>query len=225
MVSDSPINGADLLIVDDCRLYREGLAVIIAREYSQVAVRTAHDMDSMLRTLDQRCSDVILLNLASVDSCALMRAARAQSPQSRLIVLGVSEDDEGGIVACAEAGVSGYHLRTGSLAGLVQLISSVIVGESLCTPRVAAVLLRRLAVLAAGGHSDSRGLALTQRETQIVHLLELGLSNKQIAAQLCIEVATVKNHVHNLLAKLGVHRRAHAAAVIRGRPNRGEPVS
>jgi hypothetical protein len=58
-------------------------------------------MDSMLRTLDQRCSDVILLNLASVDSSALMRAARAQSPQSRLIVLGVSEDDEGEIVACA----------------------------------------------------------------------------------------------------------------------------
>jgi DNA-binding NarL/FixJ family response regulator len=124
-----------------------------------------------------------------------------------------------------QAGVSGYHLRTGSLAGLVQLISSVIAGESLCSPRVAAVLLRRLAVLAADGRSDSRGLALTQREIQIVHLLELGLSNEQIAAQLCIEVATVKNHVHNLLAKLGVHRRVHAAAVIRGRPNSGEPVS
>ena len=79
------------------------------------------------------------------------------------------------------------------------------------------MLLRRLAVLAADGRSNRNVLALTERETQIVQLLELGLSNKQIAAQLCIEVTTVKNHVHSLLAKLGVRRRAHAAAVVRGR--------
>lgn len=219
MLTDSPIDGTDLLIVDDCRLYRDGLAAIIAREYVEMTVRTSHDMASMRRALDQRCPDVVLLNLASFDSRTLMQAARAQSPQSRLIVLGVSEDDELGIVACAEAGVSGYHLRTGSLADLVQLIGSVIAGESLCSPRVAALLMRRLAALAADGRSDSKVLALTERETQIVHLLELGLSNKEIAAQLCIEVATVKNHVHSLLAKLGVRRRAHAAAVLHGRAN------
>src|SRR5258708_26522839 len=101
-------DGADLLIVDDCRLYREGLAEDIARECSQVAVRTAHDTASMLHALHQRCPDVILLNLASSDSSALMQTARAQTPQSRLIVLGVCEHDESEIVACAEAGVSGY---------------------------------------------------------------------------------------------------------------------
>lgn len=216
------MNCPDLLIVDDCRLYRDGLSAIMEHEYSAEAVRTAHDTLSMLRALDQRCPDVILLNIASIDSRALMRAARVHSPQSRLIVLGVSEDDEGEIVACAEAGVSGYHLRTGSLEDLVQLIASVVAGGSMCSPRVAALLMRRLAALASDGHSDSKVLALTQREIQIVELLELGLSNKEIGARLCIEVATVKNHVHSLLAKLGVRRRSQAVAVLREHPRAAE---
>ena len=194
------------------------------RQYGAGGIRTAHDTSSMLRALDDRCPDVVLLNLASFDSRALMRAARAHTPESKLVVLGVSEDDEGEIVACAEAGVSGYHLRSGSLEDLVQLISSVVAGESLCSPRVTALLLHRLAVLAAAVRSDSKGLALTQRETQIVHLVELGLSNKEIAEQLCIEVATVKNHMHSLLAKLGVRRRTHVAAVMRGRTDIGQPA-
>ena len=180
-------HGPDLLIVDDCRLYRDGLAAIIAREYGTGVIRTAHDTVSMQRELSHHSPDVILLNLASLGSRALMQAARAHSPQSRLVVLGASEDDEAEIVTCAEAGVSGYHLRTGSLADLVELIGRVVAGESLCSPRVTALLLRRLATLAANGHSDNKVLALTPRETQIVHLLELGLSNREIAARLCIE--------------------------------------
>ena len=178
----------------------------------------------MQRALDDRRPDVILLNLASFDNHALLQLARSRAPQSPLIVVGVSEEDEGEIVACAEAGVSGYHLRTGSLTELVHLIASVIAGESVCSPRVTALLLRRLASLAADGRSDSKALALTQRENQVVRLLELGLSNREIAAQLCIEVATVKNHVHSLLAKLGVRRRTHVVAVMRGRANLGEPA-
>jgi DNA-binding NarL/FixJ family response regulator len=68
-------------------------------------------------------------------------------------------------------------------------------------------------------------LALTERENQIVHLLELDLTNKQIAERLCIEIPTVKNHVHSLLAKLGVRRRGDAAAVLRGRAYSSEQTT
>jgi DNA-binding NarL/FixJ family response regulator len=95
-----------------------------------------------------------------------------------MIVVGAFENDEAEVVACAEAGVTGYHLRTDSLTHLVRSIASVIAGDPICSPRVTALLLRRLAVLAADGRSDRKGLALTERETQIVQLLELGLSNK-----------------------------------------------
>ncbi|WP_069163771.1 LuxR C-terminal-related transcriptional regulator [Nocardia altamirensis] len=211
----------DLLIVDDCRLYRDGLAASIAREFATGSVRTADDSASMVRALSQRAPEVILLNLASADSRAVMQAARRHSPESRLIVLGVSEEDEVGIVACAEAGVRGYHLRSGSLADLLDLVDSVLAGESLCSPRIAAVLLRRVSALADQGRSERKELVLTERENQILQLVELGLSNRDIATKLCIEIPTVKNHVHSLLSKLGVRRRADAAAVMRGRTQAG----
>ena len=217
MEESVPANGSNLLIVDDCPLYREGLAAILVRRYGESAVRTAHDLSSMRQALEDCHPDVVLLNLAALESRALMRAAREHNPPSRLIVLGVSENDEAEIVACAEAGVSGYHFRTGSLNDLVELIASVLSGGSPCPPRVTALLMRRLESLAKNGRSDNKELILTQREIQIVGLLELGLSNKEIATRLCIELGTVKNHVHSLLAKLGVRRRAHVAAVMRGR--------
>ncbi len=83
----------------------------------------------------------------------------------------------------------------------------------LCTPRIAALLLRRVAEAAA---PRSSGLErLTPRETEIVDLIEQGLSNKQIARRLSIELATVKNHVHNILEKLEVARRGEAVARVR----------
>jgi DNA-binding NarL/FixJ family response regulator len=222
MEASAPRDHPQLLIVDDCRLYREGLEAILVRRYGDDAIRTAHDLPSMRRALAAACPDIILLNLASFDSRALMRAGREHNPPSRLIVLGVCEDDEGEIVACAEAGVSGYHLRTGSLADLIELIASVLDGGSLCSPRITALLMRRLEILANDGRSDRKELVLTGRESQIVEFLELGLSNSEIAERLSIEVATVKNHVHSLLAKVGVRRRAHVAAVLRGRRTAAE---
>jgi DNA-binding NarL/FixJ family response regulator len=82
---------------------------------------------------------------------------------------------------------------------------------------VAAVLLRRVATLAAEREGDPAA-SLTIREREILDLIDEGLSNKQIAQRLCIEVPTVKNHVHNLLEKLGVQSRHEAAALVRGRP-------
>ena len=95
--------------------------------------------------------------------------------------------------------------------------------------------MRRLALLARNRPQDGRGRALTRREREILELIDEGLSNKQIAQRLRIELPTVKNHVHHILGKLGVHRRAEAAAVAREslpdetlgtspRPRAGDPV-
>jgi len=88
-------------------------------------------------------------------------------------------------------------------------------GEAVCSPRVAGALLRRIAALATDGRSDRVPAHLTKREREIMGLIDEGLSNKEIAKRLRIEVATVKNHVHNILEKLQVHRRGEAAARVR----------
>jgi len=203
-----------ILLVDDNKLYREYLAGVIAA-HGLVKPSVAWDLSSLIAAIENARPRVILLNMATRDNAMLLRQALKQRPSVRVIVLGMSEDDESEIVACAETGVAGYHLRTQSLGDLLVSIRRVAAGESLCSPRVSAVLLRRLSALASQRHAAEKELVLTTREAQILKMLELGLSNRDISEQLCIAVHTVKNHVHSLLAKLGVSTRAQAAALSR----------
>jgi DNA-binding NarL/FixJ family response regulator len=120
-------------------------------------------------------------------------------------------------LAYAEAGVSGYVTCEQPVEDVVRAVKAVARGEMLCTPRVAATLVRHVATLAAGlGAREIPAVtSLTPREIEIVGLIDRGMSNKQIAGTLHIEVATVKNHVHNVLDKLQLKRRGEAAAHLR----------
>src|SRR5512135_1347354 len=204
-----------LLIVDDSCLYREGLAAMVGRGPGVSIVRTAQGLSSVQTALELGVPDVILLNLASYRSRDLLRGVRSASPGSRVIVLGVSEAAEEEIVACAEMGVAGYLMRSEPLEQLLHLLGSVAAEETLCSPRVTAVLLRRVSTLAAQRTPAAQVPVLTVREDQILRLLDLGLPNKEIAGRLGIEVRTVKNHVHSILSKLGVRGRGEAAAAAR----------
>jgi DNA-binding NarL/FixJ family response regulator len=209
-----PLRDTEVLIIDDSKLYREYITRVVAANGAGVP-RVAWDMPSLIKALEVTTPRVILLNTATRDNTMLLRQAFEMSPHARVIVLGLSEDDESEIVACAEAGVAGYHTRSQSLEDLLLLIRKVAAGESWCSPRVSAILLRRLSALASRRQPVPEELVLTAREAQILRMLELGLSNREIAGQLCIAVHTVKNHVHSLLAKLGVSTRAQAAALSR----------
>ena len=115
----------------------------------------------------------------------------------------------------AEAGAAGYLLRSDPLVELVAVIGSVARGETRCSPRVAAALLRRVATLSHERRHQAEPTRLTAREREVLQLVDDGLSNKQIARRLSIELRTVKNHVHHILEKFQVHRRAEAAARFR----------
>ncbi|MFG1931595.1 LuxR C-terminal-related transcriptional regulator [Mycobacterium sp. NPDC048908] len=203
-----------MLIIDDCTLFREILAGILALKGIAVA-GTAWDLPSLVGAFEQTNANLVLVNMDTRGSHLLIRAAMDISPGARIIVVATPEEDEQKIIACAEAGVAGYHVRSDSLDDLIMLIHNVAGGKSICPPRVSAILLRRLSSLASQPQPAGRDLALTTREAQILKMLELGRSNSDIAARLNIAVHTVKNHVHNLLTKLGVHTRAEAAALSR----------
>lgn len=217
--ADGPglLRDARLLIIDDCMLYRDYLAAVLS-SYGARSPGVAWDLASLTSAFETARPQVILLNSETRDSANLLMHVMKLGPQVRVVVLGVSEEDESKIVACAEAGVSGYHLRTESLSELLILVHKVAAGESICPPRVSAILLRRLSALASQQRPAMKELVLTAREIQILRMLELGLANQEIADKLCIAVHTVKNHVHNLLTKLGVSTRAQAAALGRTMP-------
>jgi DNA-binding NarL/FixJ family response regulator len=212
--TEDPLRDESILIIDDCTLYRENLAAIFALN-GMATPSVAWDLPSLVTALHGTEPSVVLLNMETRGSALLLQAAMDLSPNMRVIVLGASEDNESEIVACAEAGVAGYHMRTDSLEDLLVLIHKVAAGETTFSPRVSAILLRRLSALASQRQPAAKELALTAREAQILRMLELGRSNQDIATQLRIAVHTVKNHVHSLLTKLGVSTRAEAAALSR----------
>ena len=201
-----------VLIVDDCILYRYSLAGALTSSGIRV-VGFAWDLATVVRAIRESAVDIALVNIATADSAALVGVALATDPQLRVVVLGVPDDDESGVIACAEAGVAGYHTRTESFDDLLELVDKVAAGQSVCSPRVSAILMRRLSALAARQSPAPKGLVLTAREDQILGMLTQGLSNRDIALQLSIAVHTVKNHVHSLLTKLGVSSRAQAVAL------------
>lgn len=212
--SRNVLRGLRVLIIDDCTLYRENLAATF-RNGGAADVGVAWNLSSLVIVLGEKRPNILLLNVATRDSALLLRAAADIDPDVNIIVLGVSDDDESQIVACAEAGAVGYHMRTESLDDLLILIGRVAAGENSFSPSLASMLLRRLAALSSERQPTTRELALTGREAQILQMLELGLTNQDIAMRLSIAVHTVKNHVHSLLKKLGVNTRAEAAELSR----------
>jgi two-component system nitrate/nitrite response regulator NarL len=203
-----------VLIVDDTRLYREALAGMLRSESLIGAVDTASDSATALDHLVMSSPQVVLVNTAMADSAMIFRMIADVAAQVPVVALGVSES-EAEVITWAEAGVAGYLFKTESLANLVATIQGAARGEALCPPRITAALLRRVAALAAERQPEIGAARLTAREKQIIELVDEGLSNKEIARRLSIEVRTVKNHVHNILEKLQVSRRGEAAARVR----------
>jgi two-component system nitrate/nitrite response regulator NarL len=201
-----------IFIVAAIRLYREGLERCLAEKYDVVG--TAPDAGEAVQGVSELRPEVVLVDMAMLESAPTVRAIVELEPRASVLAFAVPETERH-VLACVEAGISGYVPRQASLEDLLATIDGVAKGEALCSPRIVPGLFRRVAALAAERPPDSPRTRLTAREAEIVDLIDQGLSNKEIAVRLFIEVATVKNHVHNILEKLQVHRRAEAAARVR----------
>ncbi len=212
-----------ILIVADIRLYREGLAESLGRRERMQVVGTRASSQEATAALDECQPDVVLVDMAMQEGVTIARALLDHRPQVRVVALAVPEVERE-MITCAELGVSGLVPREASLDDLVETLESAARGEVRCSPRMTGVLLRRLAALASGQLAAGHSPPLTTRERDVVDLVDHGLSNKEIARRLGIEVATVKNHVHNILEKLQVHRRGEAAARVRGGAPRRTPA-
>lgn len=195
-------------VVSPVRIHRESLVETLESVTGVEVVASVRIWQQLAAAPTVGEPNVVVLD--GVDATSGPEAVRALSrtfPGSHVLVLGLPETE---IVHCAEAGMAGYVTPEGSARDLAQALEAVMRGELECPARVAASLARRVAVLAADQHSAETPKRLTQREIQILSLLSQGFANKEIASTLCIEPATVKNHVHNLLAKLKLHSRAQA---------------
>jgi DNA-binding NarL/FixJ family response regulator len=200
-----------VLIVADVRLYLEGMCASLSLRANFRVVGAASNVDEALVLTAKTNPDIAIVDMATKQSLAVVRSLRRQRPAMRVVGFGV-EEQEGEILACAEAGLAGYVPNDASLDDLVMRVERIHRGELMCTPRIAATLFRSLESNAHAATPQPEGLALSVREREVLRLIDRGLSNKEIAVLLHIEVCTVKNHVHNLLDKLHVTSRSQAAA-------------
>lgn len=190
------------------RHYREALALALRPRRLLVTDLGDGPIESLVANLLERQPAIVLVDLSS-DTTALIRETHRTVPETRTIALNQSED-EGAAVALFEAGATGYLPHSASVDDVVLAIRDAVSEELRCSPRVTAALARRLADLGDRAVTRRVDPRISAKEAQILPLLELGLTNKEIAQKLGVEQATIKNHVHNILRKLGVHRRTEA---------------
>ena len=204
-----------VFVCSEIRLYREGLASALERTKGLELAGMAAGPAECVADVAAWRPEAVLIDAPGEDGELTVKALRAVAPDTRVVVL-AAPDSEDEMMALAEAGASAFVTRDETLSDLIETIRALRRGESRCSPRTAGMLMRRVNALATGGARDPYG-GLTRRELEIVGLIAEGLSNKQIAVRLQIELPTVKNHVHHILEKLGVDRRAQAVAVMRAR--------
>jgi two-component system, NarL family, nitrate/nitrite response regulator NarL len=202
-------------LITGVRAYREPLARALAHNGIEIA-GTAPDAASALPCIGELQPDAVLVEAVTADQRWSVAGLRAVAPDVPIVALGVP-DRAVDAVGLVEAGASGYATRDQSVEEIATIVRSVVRGEFPCSGRVAAVLASRVSELTTAGQPPSAVQErLTAREREIAELIAAGLPNKEIAAMLTIELATVKNHVHSILAKLGVTRRAEVAARLHG---------
>lgn len=210
----------NLAIVSDIRLYREGLSKILNEMSSITVVGTAKNITHAVAEINSCQPEIVLLDMRMVDSFKLITVINGESCNMKLIVMFVPED-EANVLTCAKAGISGYISRESSLDELVDAVLKVHNGEFYCPSDITKYLLRSVKnnnerIVKHNDMLDSSTITniLTRRERQIINMMAEGLSNKQIAKNLTIEISTVKNHVHSVLVKLDAKSRSQAVSKI-----------
>jgi DNA-binding NarL/FixJ family response regulator len=205
-----------VLLIEDNRLLREGIAATLEVEGDLEVIALAEDGDALQQMKESgKSPDVVLLDLGleKADSLQLMALLQSELPEARIIAMDILPE-QADIVQFVEAGGSGFILKSASPQEYVDTIRAVARGEKVLPAVLTASLFTQIvesAVESGKGIPDS-AIKLTSREKQIVDLIAEGLSNKEIAARLHIATQTVKSHVHNILEKLALGSRLEIAA-------------
>jgi DNA-binding NarL/FixJ family response regulator len=203
-----------ILLVDDQKLMREGLRILLELEPDLVVVGEAGNGQAALQAYADCQPDVVLMDvrMPGMDGVEATWRLRERWPEARIIIL-TTFDDEEFVFEGLRAGAMGYMLKDVSGGELADAVRKVAAGGALIEPSVARKVLAEFARLAPPVRTPETGLAepLSEREREILQLLAQGLSNREIGERLSLAEGTVKNYVTNILQKMGVRDRTQAA--------------
>jgi len=193
-----------VLIADDHSVVREGLRVFLGRDPELAVVGEAADGTEAVSLARQLRPDVVLMDLLMpvMDGIAATSAIRSELPETEIIALTSVLESEA-VVGAVKAGAIGYLLKDTQALELRRAIKAAAAGQVQLSPQASAYLMREV-------RAPETTEALTAREMEVLRLLALGQSNKEIARHLSIVEDTIKIHVRHILSKLGVQSRTQA---------------
>jgi two-component system, NarL family, response regulator LiaR len=193
-----------VLIADDHSVVREGLRVFLGRDPELAVVGEAADGTEAVSLARQLRPDVVLMDLLMpvMDGIAATSAIRSELPETEIIALTSVLESEA-VVGAVKAGAIGYLLKDTQALELRRAIKAAAAGQVQLSPQASAYLIREV-------RAPETTEALTAREMEVLRLLALGQSNKEIARHLSIVEDTIKIHVRHILSKLGVQSRTQA---------------
>jgi DNA-binding NarL/FixJ family response regulator len=203
-----------VLLVDDQALFREGLRTLLSmRPDLEVAGEAANGEEALQQVRNLKPQVVLMdLRMPVLGGVEATRRVRAADPDCQVIVLTTFDDDEE-VFDALRAGAAGYLLKDAPLEKLIEAIRAAARGESFLQPSIAAKVVAEFNRLSGGSPQAASRLVepLSDRESQVLRQLARGKSNKEIAATLVLAEGTVKNHMTNILGKLGALDRTQAA--------------
>jgi two-component system, NarL family, nitrate/nitrite response regulator NarL len=208
---DPPIR---VYLLTTVRLYRDAVGTLLGRHQDLIMLGAADPSSIAVASLVSTSPDVVLLDIGNAAGLSFAGQLTAELGRARILGFAV-EDTEPRVIACAEAGLSGYVPSHATADELVAAVRHVARGGIVCSQTMAAGLFRHIGRTAGTSLDHQCGTSLTGRQRQIARLLDEGLSNKEIARRLSLGTSTVKNHVHDILDRLNVASRAEAAARLR----------
>ena len=217
---DKVLDAVRVLVAVETRIYQEGIGQLLCGSGNTEAVAFASDEQQIVQACVEHSPDVLLLDATMPDSLGIARRVRQEHPQIRLILLAMLACQKE-MMMFAREGVVEFLTRGDSLDDLCNCIDAAMKDGFWCSRRVADLLLQdssnslRDAAADYGGEPAGSLAALTPQQVRVLQYIESGLSNKSIARRMNIETATVKNHVHHILQRLGVATRGEAAATYR----------
>jgi DNA-binding NarL/FixJ family response regulator len=203
-----------VMLVDDQRLMREGLRILLDMEPDLEVVGEAGDGREAVESYPRLLPDVVLMDvrMPEMDGVEATRRILTHHPQARVVILTTFDDDEY-VFEGIRAGAVGYLLKAASSEELANAVRTVASGGALIEPSVARRVMAEFARLSQPSQMEKEKLIdpLSEREIDVLRLIAQGFSNREIADRLYLAEGTVKNYVSSLMQKLSVRDRTQAA--------------